>query len=177
MVIPVADISFFFFNDTATTEIYTLSLHDALPISCPRDLLRTSSARKFSASESRWPAKKIPQSVRLVEQTIRFLGCSPAACPMLRRAGVLFSSSHAARLADPQSCRFPVCAALQFPLRLAAPRDKDIHSLSRNPIIPAPTSFPLSQIPVAKARCSVARHIRFLEPLSRPIPIGPTAPS
>src|SRR2546426_4268127 len=26
--------SFFFFNDTATTEIYTLSLHDALPIYC-----------------------------------------------------------------------------------------------------------------------------------------------
>src|SRR5260370_38837791 len=26
--------SFFFFNDTATTEIYTLSLHDALPIFC-----------------------------------------------------------------------------------------------------------------------------------------------
>src|SRR2546425_11693145 len=27
--------SFFFFNDTATTEIYTLSLHDALPILSP----------------------------------------------------------------------------------------------------------------------------------------------
>src|SRR2546430_16390484 len=27
---------FFFFNDTATTEIYTLSLHDALPISWPQ---------------------------------------------------------------------------------------------------------------------------------------------
>src|SRR2546426_5665963 len=27
---------FFFFNDTATTEIYTLSLHDALPISQPQ---------------------------------------------------------------------------------------------------------------------------------------------
>src|SRR5258708_21781119 len=26
-------VTFFFFNDTATTEIYTLSLHDALPIS------------------------------------------------------------------------------------------------------------------------------------------------
>src|SRR3712207_7603136 len=26
-------LSYFFFNDTATTEIYTLSLHDALPIS------------------------------------------------------------------------------------------------------------------------------------------------
>src|SRR2546430_16398007 len=28
--------TFFFFNDTATTEIYTLSLHDALPIYAPR---------------------------------------------------------------------------------------------------------------------------------------------
>src|SRR2546422_6640452 len=44
--------SFFFFNDTATTEIYTLSLHDALPIS-PRpalqrreQLCRESSPRK-----------------------------------------------------------------------------------------------------------------------------------
>src|SRR2546430_12615139 len=34
---------FFFFNDTATTEIYTLSLHDALPISiCPMCFLPTS---------------------------------------------------------------------------------------------------------------------------------------
>src|SRR2546429_7964327 len=32
---------FFFFNDTATTEIYTLSLHDALPISLA---LRTAAA-------------------------------------------------------------------------------------------------------------------------------------
>src|SRR2546427_9874383 len=30
--------SFFFFNDTATTEIYTLSLHDALPISLKLDV-------------------------------------------------------------------------------------------------------------------------------------------
>src|SRR5690242_9469419 len=30
---PVTHFFFFFFNDTATTEIYTLSLHDALPIS------------------------------------------------------------------------------------------------------------------------------------------------
>src|SRR3712207_6945231 len=30
---------FFFFNDTATTEIYTLSLHDALPISPPHAMM------------------------------------------------------------------------------------------------------------------------------------------
>ena len=33
---------FFFFNDTATTEIYTLSLHDALPI-CKRRVRETAS--------------------------------------------------------------------------------------------------------------------------------------
>src|SRR2546427_9549076 len=36
--------SFFFFNDTATTEIYTLSLHDALPIS-PGEILALSTPR------------------------------------------------------------------------------------------------------------------------------------
>src|SRR5947207_14335697 len=30
---PMLPLFFFFFNDTATTEIYTLFLHDALPIS------------------------------------------------------------------------------------------------------------------------------------------------
>src|SRR5258707_12318583 len=33
MLAALVDYLFFFFNDTATTEIYTLSLHDALPIS------------------------------------------------------------------------------------------------------------------------------------------------
>src|SRR3712207_8828843 len=36
---------FFFFNDTATTEIYTLSLHDALPISGHRGRTHTLSTR------------------------------------------------------------------------------------------------------------------------------------
>src|SRR5947208_5120478 len=38
---PVPSLPFiFFFNDTATTEIYTLSLHDALPIYDARQLIR-----------------------------------------------------------------------------------------------------------------------------------------
>src|SRR6267143_7135515 len=41
-------IFFFFFNDTATTEIYTLSLHDALPI--PRLARRTP-----AGTTRRWP--------------------------------------------------------------------------------------------------------------------------
>src|SRR2546427_5359933 len=32
VVVRVVVVIFFFFNDTATTEIYTLSLHDALPV-------------------------------------------------------------------------------------------------------------------------------------------------
>src|SRR2546429_8982525 len=42
---------FFFFNDTATTEIYTLSLHDALPISRAR-------LPRFAERRSDW--KKTP---------------------------------------------------------------------------------------------------------------------
>src|SRR3712207_7018869 len=36
---------FFFFNDTATTEIYPLSLHDALPISAPALVVRRAGGR------------------------------------------------------------------------------------------------------------------------------------
>src|SRR3712207_9394700 len=36
--VTMSFISFLFFNDTATTEIYTLSLHDALPISIDEKL-------------------------------------------------------------------------------------------------------------------------------------------
>src|SRR5258708_29914680 len=56
--------AFFFFNDTATTEIYTLSLHDALPIlevaverlhvdRHVRDRLRTATARSRSSTGRR----------------------------------------------------------------------------------------------------------------------------
>src|SRR6266481_7338329 len=57
---------FFFFNDTATTEIYTLSLHDALPIFPSRTGCSTSttapawspSPRQSGPSGSRWTDRK-----------------------------------------------------------------------------------------------------------------------
>src|SRR3982750_730715 len=48
---PLLRAFFFFFNDTATTEIYTLSLHDALPI-CR--CARCSSGRGWPSSPSGW---------------------------------------------------------------------------------------------------------------------------
>src|SRR3712207_7669392 len=46
---------FFFFNDTATTEIYTLSLHDALPISGSCGAARPSHGdRRSGCSPDRW---------------------------------------------------------------------------------------------------------------------------
>src|SRR3712207_7566673 len=44
---------FFFFNDTATTEIYTLSLHDALPISEHDGLLALLGHHRVEAREGR----------------------------------------------------------------------------------------------------------------------------
>src|SRR6266487_6736519 len=43
---------FFFFNDTATTEIYTLSLHDALPISFRKTSWSSFSFSGFVAARS-----------------------------------------------------------------------------------------------------------------------------
>src|SRR6266436_1545734 len=50
--------SFFFFNDTATTEIYTLSLHDALPISAAVIEIATAApwVRKWPSPWVRGPA-------------------------------------------------------------------------------------------------------------------------
>src|SRR2546423_3395175 len=48
-------IYYFFFNDTATTEIYTLSLHDALPIfldALATDLMETTERRVLASSAS-----------------------------------------------------------------------------------------------------------------------------
>src|SRR2546422_8526874 len=42
---------FFFFNDTATTEIYTLSLHDALPILIPSKPLQLEIATPVSSGK------------------------------------------------------------------------------------------------------------------------------
>src|SRR6266496_6795976 len=52
---------FFFFNDTATTEIYTLSLHDALPTSSTSGP-RTSTPTTRPAPPRRWPVRNRARS-------------------------------------------------------------------------------------------------------------------
>src|SRR5260370_5462165 len=68
----------FFFNDTATTEIYTLSLHDALPISIvmrrkapPRPRLRDA------------PASRAPARIRSEEHTSELQSHLNLVCPLL----------------------------------------------------------------------------------------------
>src|SRR2546426_3851038 len=46
---------FFFFNDTATTEIYTLSLHDALPILSEQDARQDERAEVRRSARERDP--------------------------------------------------------------------------------------------------------------------------
>src|SRR5438874_5124899 len=53
---------FFFFNDTATAEIYTLSLHDALPIS--RELRRSGARREPALRLGSWAAPDRRQALR-----------------------------------------------------------------------------------------------------------------
>src|SRR5438034_8717264 len=57
---------FFFFNDPATTEIYTLSLHDALPISKPRGILMEVSALQQMLSRFRQLQEDLQRQVNSV---------------------------------------------------------------------------------------------------------------
>src|SRR2546429_3956426 len=68
-------LSFFFFNDTAPTEIYTLSLHDALPISCraakPFDHQRAVLANQESAVANRLEAFRGIRNCRVDRKSTR----------------------------------------------------------------------------------------------------------
>src|SRR5690349_24671442 len=56
---PVVD-PFFFFNDSATTEIYTLSLHDALPILASPSGVRSA---PFSNRRTLWTVRRVSSGV------------------------------------------------------------------------------------------------------------------
>src|SRR6478672_13736930 len=56
---PLSFFFFFFFNDTATTEIYTLSLHDALPISGPGPSRRASGRPRPRGRSGSSPGREI----------------------------------------------------------------------------------------------------------------------
>src|SRR6267143_3190133 len=60
----MAFLFFFFFNDTATTEIYTLSLHDALPILLVRPA-QSAGSSKFGPGRHEWPHEQDRKSTRL----------------------------------------------------------------------------------------------------------------
>src|SRR3712207_8661405 len=76
---------FFFFNDTATTEIYTLSLHDALPILALRPDLRL---RTLTQSD-----KNFLRERRVDDTSLQFM--SRHVVQDLDRKSTRLNSSHA----------------------------------------------------------------------------------
>src|SRR5215475_10785897 len=73
---------FFFFNDTATTEIYTLSLHDALPIS---QAAKASHRPQPCAGERRWTSSppSVQHHVRSEEHTSELQSRENLVCRLL----------------------------------------------------------------------------------------------
>src|SRR5258707_4149480 len=92
-VVPVAGL--FFFNDTATTEIYTLSLHDALPISNEVDSqLAAQINRMEEQNQLSKEANAILNKIRLQQPTAEVNKppyLTSEHLPTLRRIGVDFN--------------------------------------------------------------------------------------
>src|SRR2546425_13367948 len=72
---------FFFFNDTATTEIYTLSLHDALPIWSPDKRTMTNTALSERKTTSTVWARR--ESTRSEEHTSELQSLAYLVCRLL----------------------------------------------------------------------------------------------
>src|SRR3712207_7839189 len=85
---------FFFFNDTATTEIYTLSLHDALPISSGREPHRDA-ADAGLPDPARTPAGPGPTSRRGRAGRRRARGWLRDGAALGDRKSTRLNSSHA----------------------------------------------------------------------------------
>src|SRR5256885_12228619 len=84
---------FFFFNDTATTEIYTLSLHDALPISSSRaGILRRRSRIPRIWRTARRALPWFPGSARSEEHTSELQSPCNLVCRLLleKKKKILF---------------------------------------------------------------------------------------
>src|SRR2546430_16787164 len=75
---------FFFFNDTATTEIYTLSLHDALPISL-RSSIDPKTSRLYGCGSAypRARHRREQRHVRSEEHTSELQSQSNLVCRLL----------------------------------------------------------------------------------------------
>src|SRR2546426_5320390 len=58
----------FFFNDTATTEIYTLSLHDALPISRSNGILKTNNSSATTKPTVCFPSPNVRHGVKQTDR-------------------------------------------------------------------------------------------------------------
>src|SRR2546430_13526559 len=72
---------FFFFNDTATTEIYTLSLHDALPTSSRGASTSRSSRPRSRGIPRRW--LRCSECIRSEEHTSELQSQSNLVCRLL----------------------------------------------------------------------------------------------
>src|SRR2546422_8266438 len=69
-LVAVSFCTFFFFNDTATTEIYTISLHDALPI-CARRLHHDPRTAHGGHAPSARRGRARPRQVRRPDHQLR----------------------------------------------------------------------------------------------------------
>src|SRR2546421_10710582 len=83
---------FFFFNDTATTEIYTLSLHDALPISSTDRRKRTKSLREKSGRKPGGQVGHPGATLNFVEEPDCLVMHVPQSCQ--DRKSTRLNSSH-----------------------------------------------------------------------------------
>src|SRR2546430_5074454 len=109
---PPLGLAFFFFNDTATTEIYTLSLHDALPIYSPsprfvRPELDSSAQARFALGRLVFFELNPEFAPRRCWRSSPRQPAPPSLLPEIHAASNALSLIHRPSMPPPESQRLP----------------------------------------------------------------------
>src|SRR5256886_14272276 len=132
---------FFFFNDTATTEIYTLSLHDALPISAVGV-----GRHGMGGSPSRH---------------------HPAAAAETRRAGAHHRAPHQDPFQSRLSLADPLCRRLHSPALLKKPASYRTRTSNQNRGPALHVKCAQKSLPVCQGGRSAFQKIRCIAPAAK----------
>src|SRR2546430_13621671 len=141
---------FFFFNDTATTEIYTLSLHDALPISITTQEIPGMSPRAIASRAS------FASDAAGASQTTRSAGAPTVMVPVpraRRKIRALFPVASASASAGGRS-----------------PSEASSHTLLTTPMGMTPVPVGVSLATHRRASAPASRQRRKRESAERRLP-------
>src|SRR2546426_1006066 len=119
-LVPFSFVIFFFFNDTATTEIYTLSLHDALPIFAAPAVAMMACHFSFNLIDSIWVGRLLGPAALAAVSTAGFYVWVLLSLGEMVEVGLIAVAARRHGEGFPEAAARAAAAAVQYALLAGA---------------------------------------------------------